>query len=154
VNEPEEKKAAQKKEYKVLEMGRRQYLRLILLIILVILPKVRLWPAERWNPPHVEGLFSNANPCQSGLEVSDYRRVRICVENLPATSDVVRLTRKKLRTKRELPLKQEGVEPVDGKDGYLSVKVDLVRGVYAMSMAWVRPILLRQMKKWIGNQVQ
>ena len=40
-------------------------------------------------------------------------------------------------------MKQAGIEPVVDKDECLSVKVDLVRGAYAMSMRLVRPILFK-----------
>ena len=124
-------------------MGQRQYLLLVFSILFLVPPEFRLWAAESRNHRHFEELFLKADPCQSGLEVSDYRRLRIYVEELPANTEVACLTKRELQTKCELRLRQAGIEPVADKDEYLSVKVDLVRGAYAMSVRLVRPILFR-----------
>jgi len=127
-------------------MDRRPCLLLILPILLVILPEVELWAAEKRDPARFEEFFSNAKPCQSGLEVSDYRRLKIFVEDLPASTEVPCLTKDKLQTKCDLRLKQAGIEPVADKDEYLCVKVELVRGAYAMTLRLVRPVLFKTNK--------
>ncbi len=124
-------------------MDRRYYLLLLLSMLLVILPEVRSEAAEGQSPLRFEKLFSEANPCQSGLEVSDYRKLRILVEDLPADTGVPHLAKSMLQTKCETRLKQAGIEPASYKEEYLSVKVEFVREAYAMTIRLVRPVLFK-----------
>jgi len=43
----------------------------------------------------------------------------------------------------EMRLKQAGIEPIADKDECLFVKVELVRGAYAMTLRLVRPVLFK-----------
>ncbi len=124
-------------------MVRRHYLLLVFSVMIIVLPECGSRAAERQSPPRFEELFLNATPCQSGLEVSDYRRLRIFVEDLPGHTEVPWLTKNKLQTKCEIRLKQAGIEPVADKDECLFVKVELVRGAYAMTLRLTRPVLFK-----------
>jgi hypothetical protein len=124
-------------------MDQGKYHLLFLSMILAILLQFGRSGAEAENDQRFEELFLNAAPCRSGLEVSDYRKLKISIEHLPANAEVIGVTQKKLQRKCEARLKQAGIEPVAHKDECLCIKVDLVGDAYTMSIRLSRPILFK-----------
>lgn len=96
-------------------MDQRRYLLLFIPVILVILLPFGVLSAEGESGQRPEEVFLNTVPSRSGLEVSDYRKLKLHVEPLPTDNEVIGLTQKKLQTACEVRLKRAGIEPVAQK---------------------------------------
>ena len=53
-----------------------------------------------------------SRPSLNGLETSDYKRVKIGIEQLNGAAKIIGLTEERIRTRCELRLRQYGLEPV------------------------------------------
>jgi len=124
-------------------MDQRRYLLLFVLVTLAILLPLGVLSAEGESDKRREEVFLNTSPSRSGLEVSEYGKLKVLIELLSADK-VIGLTREKLEKKCEIRLKQAGIEPVGQKDECLYVKVDLLRDAYAMSIGLSRTILFKK----------
>jgi len=125
-------------------MDQRRNLLLFIPVILAFLLQFGVLSVAVGSDQRSEDVFLNTSPSRSGLEVSDYRKLKIRVEPLPANNEVTGLTQRKLQTACEARLKQAGIEPVDQKDECLYIKVDSVREAYTISIRLSRTILFRK----------
>ena len=125
-------------------MDQRRNLLLFIPVILAFLLQFGVLSVAVGSDQRSEDVFLNTSPCRSGLEVSDYRKLKIRIELMPADNEVIGLTQKKLQTTCEVRLKQAGIEPVDQKDECLYVKVDSVREAYTISIRLLRTILFKK----------
>src|SRR3990172_4395059 len=127
-------------------MNPHKYLLLFLSSIIFILSQFCVAGAEKPNHQRFDELSLISNPCGNGLEVSDYKKLKIFIEDLTGNNFVTGLTRRNLQAKCEVRLMQAGIEPVADKEEYLYIKVELVKDAYALSMRFLRPTLFKTAK--------
>jgi hypothetical protein len=85
-----------------------------------------------------------SRPSLNGLEATDYKRVKIGIEQLNGAAKIIGLTEDRIRTRCELRLRQYGLEPVPVSD---KISEFVYIGIHVVGMAyhtWVdfgRPVV-------------
>ena len=88
--------------------------------------------------------FPAAKPSLNGLETSDYKKLKIGIEQLNEAAKRMGLTEERLRTRYELRLRQNGLEPVpvdDQKTEFVYIVLHVVGRAFHTKVEFGRPVV-------------
>lgn len=76
----------------------------------------------------------------SGLEVPNYKSLRVVVEQLPKSAADTGLTEDRVRTGIELRLRQSGIQPISQykSDAFLYTDIEVIGNVFTISLQFTR----------------
>ena len=97
----------------------------------------------------VNPAFLESKPSLNGLENSDYKRVKIGIEQLNEAGKKIGLTEERIRTRCELRLRQYGLEPVpvsDQKSEFVYLGIHVVGLAYHTWVEFGRPVVFNSGK--------
>ena len=91
-----------------------------------------------------------SRPSLNGLETSDYKRVKIGIEQLNGAAKIIGLTEERIRTRCELRLRQYGLEPVpvdDQMPEFVYIGIHVVGTAYHTWVEFGRPVVFNSGKE-------
>ena len=116
-------------------------MRRIIFLALALFLFTLLYRSGRLNAQNVNPLL-DAKGSANGLEVSDYRKVRVSIEKLPEDARKIGLTEERIRTECELRLWQAGLEsvPPSGRSERLYVNINVVSSAFNIDLEFKRKV--------------